>query len=177
MPNTLPRVSKELERGEERGASHIIHIAKPTGLGLLRMMQPARPINRDIRNTLINPLRRANTPARGNRTKLENTFKRRTIFTCEAARAAAGQFFRRLGHDAFEEVDVFVCVEAGELGFGGADGTLRADEDGMVRVVRNQPREWAKGERARNRKTTDEGGRKTISKTTHDASPIKSVRT
>lgn len=94
-------------------------------------MQPAGPIDRDIRDALIDPLGRADTPAGGDCTKLENTFKRRTVFPRQAARPTARELFRRLGHDAFEEVNVFVCVEPGELGFRRADGSLRGNEDGI----------------------------------------------
>lgn len=130
MPRTLEGGDGALGAGERRGDSdpHIIHIAKPTSLGLLRMMQPPCPINRDIRHPLIYPLCRTNTSPGTDRTEFENTFKGRTVFTRQATRAAAREFFCGLGHDAFEEVDVFVGVEAGELGFGGAEGALRVSE-------------------------------------------------
>jgi hypothetical protein len=88
------------------------------------MMQPPCPINSDIRLALTDPLGGANRSACADGAEFEDAFECGAVFTSEAAGAVAGQGFGGLGHDGFEEVDVFVCVEAGELGFGGADGAL-----------------------------------------------------
>ena len=81
-------------------------------------MQPSRPIDRDIRRPFVDPFSSPDTSAGADRAELKDAFERRAVFARETARAVAGQLFGRLGKDLFEEVDVFVGVETGELGFG-----------------------------------------------------------
>lgn len=81
-------------------------------------MQPSRPIDRDIRRPFVDPFSSPDTSAGADRAELKDAFERRAVFARETARTVAGQLFGRLGKDLFEEVDVFVGVETGELGFG-----------------------------------------------------------
>jgi hypothetical protein len=81
MPRTMSAKSTQHVRTERRRAEHTIDVAKPTSLALLRVVEPAGPIDSDIAFPTIQPRSTFHATTRTNATELEKAVKYRTIVT------------------------------------------------------------------------------------------------
>jgi len=100
----------------------IIHITKPRGLALLRVMQPPRPINHDIRILLIKQRRPSNRSTRIQLAELEKPIKNRAILPDIKALELPHIFLHVIRRDHTQKIDVVVGMETRHLaqqhGFG-----------------------------------------------------------
>lgn len=115
---------------------NIINITKTRRLRLFRMMQPPRPVDRNIRVLPIQLHRSPNGPPGRRLTKLEKPIKDGTIFAHikSLELAGVGVVVEGLWGDGGEEVDVVGGVEPADvLGFCGERAEdLHAAVEGVV---------------------------------------------
>lgn len=130
MPRTMS-ANHHVQRLADVGRWHdvgrgliTIDIAKPTRLALLRMMQPARPIDRNIALPPIQPRRPLHTAPRTNPTKLKQPIENRTIIAHIILALLLGKAVHIIRRHALQEVDVLVSVELGHLVLGGGFGAV-----------------------------------------------------
>lgn len=100
---------------------NIIHITKTRRLALLGMMQPARPINRNIGILSIHLDSSPNTPTSTRLTKLKNPIKNRAIFTNVKPLQAPviSMVDNHVGSNRRQEIDIVVGMETSDVGGGG----------------------------------------------------------
>lgn len=114
----------------------VVNIAEPRGLGLLRMMQPPGPIERDIRVLPVQLDRGPDGAPGGGLAEGEEAVEDRAVLADVEALEVAGMgvVVDGLGGDGGEEVDVVVGVEAADVVGAGGEGAvdLHAAVEGVV---------------------------------------------
>lgn len=126
-----PKHLKQLENPQ----NDVVHIAKPRGFTLLRMVKPTAPINRNIRILPVQLNRSANRTSGGSAAEVEKPVEDGTILAdVESPQVPRGGVIAHgLRRDGAEEIDVVRGMELADVG--GVGEVRAADLEATVEVV------------------------------------------
>ena len=118
MLNSMKRRKYPVNFEELENAEHdVVDVAKSRGLGLLRVVEPTGPVERDIGVAAVELYGGADGATGGGLTESEETVEDGTVLADVEALEVAGEgvFGESLGCDGGEEFDVVFGVEASDV--------------------------------------------------------------